>query len=290
MSSIPRRRPSHCSLDSMRDIFLEVLLPRVFDLHQDGEILFSEIRALLPEHFPDRLGSAEPLKRIEPEHVAEVLGYCQRQGQKSVDWKRANRSLGRIFIGRSGIKPLHASIKMVFPRKKSDPTSLVALFDRLCKLFAPDFACLHYMAEADVQTARENGTGNFLDVARTKFNFNVTTHQLIKYLPDLYWATVLGAPYTELLGIDNVVTAPVHRVEALGPSAVYLQLTGSLDDLQDNFDGAQAIRQAAKLHLNTNAKCCAFFDSSLGVDYPYCIPSFFEGQYALGRVVPNALH
>src|SRR6476619_5796824 len=46
-------------------------------------------------------------------------------------------------------------------------------------------------------------------------NLFVVTHRLKKYLPDIYWMTVFGAPYVRLFSQELLLSAPAYQVQEL---------------------------------------------------------------------------
>ena len=83
---------------------------------------------------------------------------------------------------------------------------------------------------------------SFLDTGRTEKHLLVTTHDLKKYVPDVYWTMVFGAPYVTLFSREKLLSAPVHRVEELENGSVVLQLT---PDLRDTCGGRSRLRERA---------------------------------------------
>jgi hypothetical protein len=102
-------------------------------------------------------------------------------------------------------------------------------------------------------------------------SFPITTHDLRKYLPEVLWVTIFGAPYVKLFGLERLLSAPAFKVEQMGPEMVYVQLTERLDDAVNDFAKLQAARDAFKAHFKSMN---IFFDPAFPADHQYATPIF----------------
>ena len=84
------------------------------------------------------------------------------------------------------------------------------------------------------------------------------TNRLRHWLPALPWATVFGDAYVRMFGMELLMSAPAFKVEKLSDSAVYIQLTPSLFDLEADYQSFHATRLKVQAHLGNEA----FFDPS----------------------------
>jgi len=101
--------------------------------------------------------------------------------------------------------------------------------------------------------------------------FQAATCELIHCLPDMYWGVVFGKAYSDLFGMDKLLSAPAYHVEQLSDDAVYIQLSETLGDVLTNFDEVQAVREKVKEHLGN-----AFFRPELA--YPIVTPIIIDGE------------
>ncbi len=99
--------------------------------------------------------------------------------------------------------------------------------------------------------------------------FGLSTFILKESLPNVYWATVFGAPYVKLFGKEQLLSAPVAVVEELSGDLVYIQLTSDLMDNRKRPEQVEIVREAAKKHLNSNV----FFDPQRSPGF-YRTPQF----------------
>jgi len=86
---------------------------------------------------------------------------------------------------------------------------------------------------------------------------------LRKGIPLLPWATIFGAPYVNLLGMDTFLNAPAQTIIRLNDQQVYLQVTERFDDIRENFDDFARKRAAIMDHLSP-----LFQGSEFGVQVP----------------------
>ena len=107
----------------------------------------------------------------------------------------------------------------------------------------------------------------------TEKHLFVTTLNLSKCLPDIYWTTVFGRPYVELFSRERLLSCPAHRIKELDSGAIVIQLTPELKDIAAEEAAFERVRQDARNHLNNDA----FFDPAKGLDYQYRVPEFVWG-------------
>ena len=130
-------------------------------------------------------------------------------------------------------------------------------------ILRPDFAYLHLFTEEQFSAIPYNMYSPFRQRG-------VATLLLRRYLPDLCWGTVFGPPYVRLFGRDVLLSAPVYRAQEIAQDTIYLQLSESLADLQTQYPAVDAVRQATKEHLGTDA----FLNMELGQYHTYRTPEF----------------
>lgn len=230
-----------------RTLVLNLLTSRSLKSADDGRRLLRLWTELLPHYVPERFGNYEPIRlEFTPDDIDSVVKYW--------DWpflakRRKPRMLGSVFM-HIGKVPVHGSIKIELEWKAIYQVEIVRFFKEVSAQFEAEFGFLH--------------------LTRTNEYLGVTTHDLRKNIPDLYWATILGKAYVELFGRDRIKSCPASYIEELSNDQSYVQLS---DDVIDVEKKPQEIFQATNLvkkHLNSNA----FFDPELGPGHAYAIPQF----------------
>jgi hypothetical protein len=121
-----------------------------------------------------------------------------------------------------------------------------------------DFACVTLLTPEEVQNGRANGTVRSLDSKGTQFMFGIFSQHLQRCIPDVYWITVFGKAYVEMLGKETLLGTPAFRSETLGDTAVFLQLTPTLDDLRVNAKEFEDRKERIKKWLGAEV----FFDAT----------------------------
>lgn len=98
----------------------------------------------------------------------------------------------------------------------------------------------------------------------------IAAPELLKFLPDLSWGTIWGAPYIELFGRDTLLTVPAYEVYELNAKSIYVQLSKSMLDLKSNYVAVDIIREQVKNHLNSDV----FYQPERGKGYRYTTVAF----------------
>lgn len=159
-----------------------------------------------------------------------------------------------IWMRRGGILQ-HAAWKFVIPFADAHVHALVEFVRAAAKELEVDFGCLTLLTQREIAAGRCNGTVMPLDRKATRFNFGVTSQDLQKCIPDVYWLTVFGRPYVEMFGKSKLLHAPACDVEAVSDGLVLLQLTPQLEDTRKEDS------VVAKAKLKSFLGEAAFFQS-----------------------------
>jgi len=119
-----------------------------------------------------------------------------------------------------------------------------------------DSGFIHFVAndEKPIRYRETEFEGCFINTVDLSF----VTSILEYWLPTLPWATVFGDAYVRMFGMERLLSAPAFKVEKLSDSAVYIQLTENLSDLETDYAGFHANRLKVQAHLGNEA----FFDAS----------------------------
>jgi hypothetical protein len=240
---------------------LAVLTPLALSDPGDQADLLATVGAAMPGCVPYRFGATEPLRRTwtGPESAATFWA------EPSVFWRGAGRPRcdGSIYRRAYPDDP-HSHLDLVTDALPGPEGP--ALLRELARRFAADYGHLHALTTAEQQPLVAGGVHDFNGAPR----LYVTPWTLRRWLPALYWATVLGPPYVALLGPQRIRTTPAYQVSELAPDRFYLQLTAQLSDVEDAPTAFRAARAAAVAHLGTDL----FFDPATGEAAAHRAPSF----------------
>ncbi|WP_147284562.1 GIY-YIG nuclease family protein [Pandoraea pulmonicola] len=215
----------------------------------------------LPEITPEKWGWWEPLDcdfdrnnlrdLIPGSGISETV-YWQRkklpksEGSFAVRWRSKSPA----------VSDTHARIGFTVELKQIEQASLVSYIKNASTVFSADIAFFDVLTPEYTEFSVESGSAPYGD------RLMVVTHLLRHWLPDIFWATVLGPPYVRIFGKDRLLSAPAYAVEDLGPETVYVQLTKNLADAYERGSELQLARNSFKEHLRSNA----FFVEGKGYD------------------------
>jgi hypothetical protein len=256
----------------MSDVFFEILSPLPLNRHQDARTLF-QLWADNAFHFlPDRWGLYEPLRH----HFSlSNLDEAIRTWEFAYHVKRvaAPKLESNIFM-QYGPHRDHATWKIALKNVKDfEQSTFCRLLKSAASAFSADFGFIHKITDAEIARGRANDSIGYLNTAHTEKNLFVVTHDLRKWLPDIYWMTVFGGPYVELFSRERLLSCPAHSVKELDSGSIVIQLTPELKDITAEEASFERVRHEARNHLNNDA----FFDVAKGMDYRYRVPEFVWG-------------
>jgi hypothetical protein len=250
----------------MPDVFINITTPRPLDNSVDGEFVLRQLcqySSLTPEKF----NNCEPIKQIFD--CVRVKEIAEKDWMSFVFlWKKMNpRSQGTVFT-RMGRGRKTGDMLLSVDSAHLNLGETLSFFQTTAGHFAATFGFLHLLTEPDIISG--NVSKGVSSRGRGQYSVSVTRFQLVKYLPELYWATIFGPLYVEMFGRECLLSAPAAIVRELAPNVIYLQLTDNLLDVKRDFGSFAAERMRVKEHLGVDA----FFDPSLGTSHKYRVPDF----------------
>ena len=215
----------------------------------------------MPQMLPEKWGWWEPLNR---EFDSQDLRILVPKGSvcETVYWKRGKRpraegAFATRWISKSPkVLDTHSNIGFTVELGQVDQAALIAYLKRASVRSKADFAFLDTLTEPYTAFAVESGSAPYGE------RFMLVTHVLRHWLPDIFWATVLGPPYVRLFGKECLLSTPASVVEELGPETIYLQVSESITDVVEDLESVRLRRDLIKAHLGRNA----FFVSGRGYD------------------------
>jgi hypothetical protein len=251
----------------MSTIFLNILTPLPLNTKEAGSDFFQAWLELLPEYAPERYGNWEPLKsKFDPGDLAAVA--------ETWSWpflfKRSKPKMeGRVFM-RPGVQLKHSWVHILFDEKQFNQAKVVNFLCKMSGHLKADFAFIHLLAESEVNRGLMTNTINPLGRRKGAYNLAVTTENLNRNLPELYWGTVFGPAYVDLFGREHLLNAPASHIEEVSPYQVYIQLSEHVQDMKTKFEEVESTRHRIKAYLNNDA----FFDPTVNGMRPYKTPQF----------------
>ncbi|MCE5324307.1 hypothetical protein LLG46_13485 [bacterium] len=250
----------------VREIEMDILTPRRLMSKEDGREVLDLLCKTSPNLIPEKWGTYEPIRT--PFDPADYGPALSDWGNVFLWKRRQPKTEGSVWSAWS-VRKKTGSIMVTVDAAKADVAGLIRLLEMSAPGLTPHFAYIHMLTEQDIDIGRLNDTVGCLDPERQRYGLCVTGYQLEKYIPELYWVTVFGKPYVELFGLDRLLCAPAPVVREIGGGCVYIQLSDSIYDLENDYQSVNNTRLAVKKHLDSNA----FFDPDAPKDHVYNVPA-----------------
>jgi hypothetical protein len=231
-------------------ICIEILTPLSLTSRREGERLLDIWERNLGSYLPDRIGNWEPVDQVF--NLADRESVLSRWHWPFLAAKSMPAMESQVFM-RKGSMPQHAIWFLSFDGGTADVDQLAAFLAAASTALEADFACLTLLTDAEIEFGRMNGTVSAINRQATRFNFFIASQDIQKYIPDVYWLTVLGPPYVGLFGKDKLLAAPVYRTAAPTDDIVILQLTRSLDEVRETPKHFAEVKEVVKTFLGRHA-------------------------------------
>lgn len=290
-----------------KKINMRLLLPQTLEGPEPLIEFVQHYCDTLPDYLPEKWGRSEPYKDMfDPNNLsvlpskAQFLGALDAAQRKRMctdpDYKAELYRNARVSWERFGWKRISKpKMEGIFsPIYRGEVGTVHATTWINAALSAPvQAALLHYMQVASVRYGADfafmdsyhEAYRDFAIASRCKIadSIGFYTHTLRRWLPDVFWGTVFGAPYVRLIGKQKLLTAPAYKVQELGDEMVYVQLSESLSDVHNDFAAMQQRRAKVKAHLDNNI----FFNPDMPEGHLYNTPRFeFPDQTPFDPSVP----
>jgi hypothetical protein len=249
---------------SRHRVCLNVISRKSFNDPQLRRAALSVFDELAPELAPQKMGYTEPLKHDYPDprffdlpFGANGLTFFKRPGKN-----RVTGSVGPAAFADFGALRVEFAVEArylgvvaeLFARWSSDRDVVVG------ELTVP--------SPEVVARGLLSGTV-WKDTPRGhSFSITVSLWDLMKEVPDLYWATCFGRDYVEAIGRNRLSSAPVAAIRGCRTS-VTLQLTNDPEDMILRPDLVEAARAKAIHHIGSDV--------------------FFDPERAKAAVVPESI-
>jgi hypothetical protein len=253
----------------MKQIYhLNILTPHSLTREAAAQSVLETICRMYPLLTPERYGSYEPLRSMfDPDHIEAAF----KDWDYSLHWKRRIPKLEGGIFAAWGAKSEHGWITItVHHPEKVDLFLLANLFQKLCIQLQADFGFIHMLTPKELPQYVNTQVAFCLDPGRQIYSTSVTSYDLMEYIPNLFWATVFGPAYVKHFGFDRLISSEAHVVKALAEDSVYIQLSDSPQDLANDFERVDAVRDRVKKHLNNNS----FYVPWNLASHKYKVPEF----------------
>ena len=215
-----------------------------------------------PELTPEMWGQVEPVEKFNPDHIARLatrpddFSRTNASGDNSsatgrscdsIYWTRKSRPKAWGSFGPrwgSGDRATHSNVTVTCETGELDQDILPRYLTHFSIELDVDFGYIHPANPEYKNAGIANGAAQFGG------DVNFTTHILRHWLPDVFWATVFGKPYIELLGRQSILSAPASRIYEISDDLIYVQLTDVLDDVAASPDLVLKAQDDFKRHFD----------------------------------------
>jgi hypothetical protein len=249
-------------------VILELLTPLPLTRREDGQAILDLWQTYIPELLPDFFGNWEPIDRVFDLRALDAVLDQWKWPFLSIKKKPAVDA--SVWMRKGAHQRLHAVLIFRIEPKSANQSRLLEFLKAASIQLRADFACLHLFSKNELERGRSNKTVRSLDKQGKKVSFLLVSQDLQRRIPDLYWATVLGAPFLEMFGKNRVLAAPAYSTASLSSEAVLLQMTENLTDVEESFVRFDDVRSRVKTWLGKDA----FFDVNNEASASYRVPAF----------------
>jgi len=234
------------------EVGINILSPASLVSHQAGHEILRCLIDASPLLVPDKYDCCEPIReRFDKDDIDSALTYWER----GFLWRRSKpRMQGGVWPA-LGVRPRHGWIILRVSNRSLEASILVRLLECWSTTLDADLSALHLNSPGEKDLGYD---GRLLSL------------RIRKSLGSLYWATVFGQPYIKLFGHDRLLSCPAYSIRELSNGSIFIQLTPSIFDIENDPDGFNKLRDEAKAHL----ECNAFYSPDLPDDHIYNVPEF----------------
>lgn len=232
----------------MTSTFFQILTPEHLARESDARKILELWKEFSPLTFPDRFGSYEPLKNILSCENIDLL-FSIWNMLVLFSRKQKPRCESSVWL-QYGPHRSHSSWKIAVREKSS--ISIKQLCDLLIsssQVFHIDFGYVHTPQLIEIDSGLKSGSVYFTDKNKKNPELLVTTKLLQKYLPDIYLVNLFGTPYTNMFGLEKLMSSPAHEVSLLPNGNVKLQIVPIDEKGKWNLNDYIGAKLAVKKHL-----------------------------------------
>jgi hypothetical protein len=234
------------------EIDINVLSPTRLVAKQEGRDMLQCLIDVSPVLIPDKYDYGEPIREnFDKDDIGAALTYWGR----TFLWRRIKPRMNGSAWSTYGPRQDHSWIVLRINNRQVDGSIITGLTEAWASKFDADLSTIHLLCPGEIARG---------------YDGRVVGHRIRHNLRDLYWTTIFGLPYIKLFGRERLLTCPAYSTRELSNGSVYIQLTPSIFDVEEDAVRFNEIRDAAKAHLDSNA----FFSPDLPSDHVYNVPEF----------------
>jgi hypothetical protein len=228
---------------------LQLLSDQRIDDPAVGAQIMRILLTVLPEFRPIRYGEVEPDAGRWSDDLVERFGSV---------WP-GPYGLAFAFAGAHGTwgrmasiagNHIHSSLQLHAPGAGPDDDRALRFLATVADRVGGEFGLIHRFDELEARRAARNGI--LLGTRGAPF-LMVTSHDLKRGIPDIYWATLFGRRYVEMFGRERLQTAPAAKVDLFPDGYALVQVTPRSADVVAPAGPFGAARERIIEHLGRDA-------------------------------------
>jgi hypothetical protein len=251
-------------------VTLNILSPVGFTHKEEAKAFLQFLLTSYPEYAPEKFNYVEPVRyKFYPNDIDDALSGFD----DSFLWTRKTSKVnGSIW---PACRPDHHGwFVMRLEVDEFNHSRTVQFIKDASSFLTADFAFMHALHPTEIAQTMRNDTIGCNNPEEQEYGIDITTFQLKKYVPNLYWATIFGRPYVNLVGRHAMLESPASIVEELSYGGICIQLSHNISDVLTEYDKLDAVRVAVKHHINRGL----FWLPEAPEDHSYTVPDFHLGE------------
>jgi hypothetical protein len=243
--------------------FAGLLTPKDLAEPSVAERFLDLLEARAPDIVPSRYGSIEPVKLKYKSSAAAAKDW-----EQGFIWKGQQKSVEGTAFGWTPFSTRYSSVTISFGAD-IEAEQLTSFVQQAAEEFDVVFGYIHELNEREVALSPPQTVDGVDERDRSLV---VAWSDLEKYIPNIYWGSILGRPYTSAIGRERLESVPAWLVRELDEGIFYFQLSSNIQDMQTQFRDIESARNRIKMHLGREW----FFDPFLPPTYRYRTPPEFS--------------
>lgn len=247
---------------------IQIMTQRPLSSLEDGVAILGLWKTHLDEYFPEKWGHTEPVRNALSSNFSKEISDLWRPPSVILTRKKPKVD-GFVAFSFPETKEVHLHNTLIIrieigAYEKEMEHTFPSFLRAAAKELDADFGYAHIVLDEDKRRGRLTNTVYPARVGSDDFRMSLATQFLQNYIPDLYWCTVFGKPFVELIGKGRLANLALHRTDWLKEEIVLLQLTPfrTLMYDQDEFERARA---SVKMAIDNDV----FFDPDRDSDRAY---------------------
>jgi hypothetical protein len=266
----------------MNTIFISLIFPAISEASQLANLFRLMCQYSLST--PAKYDECEPIRKkfdaAKTDEIARTL--C---GINSFYWSGIGGQANGGIVLRGGQGEKTASFDLwTGIERLNNSKDLTSLIGQVATRFGCIYGYMHYLSEQEVKRAA--GSATVFGDAHNPPMLLVGRRQLVRCIPNLYWANIFGPEYIAIFGgRERVASAPAAVVKELTHDTFYIQLTENIIDFKDRHAEVDALRERAKQYLGSDC----FFDYTERFARTYRVPDLGWKEPASPPLSPDKL-